>query len=648
MVPQPIQNPKIVLSQAEGSQSGPADQNRPARGRLVRRYFLVAVLLVAGGLIVSAALEIYFRYHESREGLAVLQQEAAAVAALKIERFIDDVETSMKMTAKGQDISGPGGATDYRFELKRLLFFAPAITDVSVIDSHGIEKARLSRLRVTSRQNQNDFSTSAAFQRARQGKSFFGPVYFARNSEPYMTIAVPIEHFKGEIIGVLHAEVNLKYAWDVVSAIKPGKAGYAYVVARSGQLVTHPDITLVLRGQKVSQLAQVGAAFHPTNIVKDKFIVAANLQGKEVISSYALIPQLDWAVFVERPASEVYATLYGSILRTTVLLLIGLAIALLASYFLARRIMGPLRVLGQGADRIADGDLSFRVDLKTGDEIQTLAEQFNKMTAALQESYSRLEEKVAERTSALSTANEKLKEVDKLKSEFLSNVSHELKTPLTAIEGLAANMLDGITGPLGEKQIEYLTDIKASSDRLARLIEDLLDLSVIAAGRTEMRPTEIALDALVREVAFGLRTLAKNKHTDFELGSLEPGLTAWADRDRVAQVLTNLIGNAIKFTPPEGKVTVSAHMNGGAWAEVTIADTGPGIQAEEAGKIFDEFYQVTRSGKEKSQGVGLGLAISRKLVEMHGGRIWVESEMGRGSVFHFTLPTQPKTDMPSN
>jgi signal transduction histidine kinase len=105
-------------------------------------------------------------------------------------------------------------------------------------------------------------------------------------------------------------------------------------------------------------------------------------------------------------------------------------------------------------------------------------------------------------------------------------------------------------------------------------------------------------------------------------------------------VLTNLVGNAIKFTPTEGKVTLSAHKNGGSWAEVTIADTGPGIPAEEAGKIFDEFYQVTRPGKDKSQGVGLGLAISKKLVEMHGGRIWVETEVGKGSVFHFTLPTQ--------
>jgi len=208
-------------------------------------------------------------------------------------------------------------------------------------------------------------------------------------------------------------------------------------------------------------------------------------------------------------------------------------------------------------------------------------------------------------------------------------------------------MLDGIIGPVNDKQIEYLADIKTSTDRLARLIENLLDLSIIAAERAEMKPSAISLLALVQEVSLGLRTIAKNKLTDLELGSLEP-LTVWADRDRIAQVLTNLIGNAIKFTPPQGRVVVSAHMNGGAWAQVSIADTGPGIPPEEVRKIFDEFYQVTRPGKQKSQGVGLGLAISKKLVEMHGGKIWVESEIGKGSMFHFTLPTQPKTDIPAD
>ena len=633
MISESIQNLKSAIKNGTGRR----------HGRLLRHYFLISVLLIAGGLIVSGLLEIYFRVHENREQLALLQKEAATVAAVKIEKFIQDVETSMRSAAKGLDI-GRQTSSDYRFELKRLLFLAPAITEAVIISVDGIQRARQLRLLVSSVNRETNFSGSAAFQRAKQGYSYFGPVYLVRGSEPYMTMALPIEEFKGNIVGVLQAEVNLKYVWDVVSSIKPGKAGYAYAVSRSGELIAHPDISLVLRGRKVSDLDQVRAAFQPVSDGHGRALtVVRNLQGKQVISSFALVPRLDWAVFIERPVEEAHEALDASLLRTSGLLLTGLALALFASFFVARRVIRPLRVLGEGVDRIASGDMGFRVDLKTGDEIETLAGEFNRMAGALQEAYSRMEEKVAERTRELVAANDQLKELDKLKSRFLSNVSHELKTPLTAIVGLAANMLDGITGRLNDKQREYLSDIRASSDRLARLIKDLLDLSIIEAGRVELRSAPFALASLVREVANSLRPVAEQKLINIQVISTEASPTVWADRDRIAQVLTNLIGNAIKFTSPQGRVMVSAQMNGGAWAEVTIGDTGPGIPAEEAERIFDEFYQITRPGIE-SRGVGLGLAISKKLVEMHGGKIGVKSETGKGSTFYFTVPVQPAMD----
>ena len=329
---------------------------RRRHGRLVRRYFLISVLVVGGGLVASGLLEIYFRLHESREHLAILQKEAATVAAVKIEKFIQDVETAMRGAAKGLDVDWKGDSSDYRFELKRLLFLAPAITQALVLDHQGTQLAQLSRLRIVSTDGTVDLSSSAAFQRARQGHPYFGPVFFARDSEPYMTIAVPIEQFKGEIVGVLQADVNLKYVWDVVSTIKAGKAGYAYAVTRSGDLVAHPDMTLVLQGRNLSQLEQVRAAFDPPDTGTVKFWVATNLQGKEVISSFALVPRLDWAVFIERPAEEARETLYASLLRTAALLLTGLGMALFASFFVARRVIRPLRLWAWASNRIGRGD----------------------------------------------------------------------------------------------------------------------------------------------------------------------------------------------------------------------------------------------------------------------------------------------------
>ena len=243
----------------------------------------------------------------------------------------------------------------------------------------------------------------------------------------------------------------------------------------------------------------------------------------------------------------------------------------------------------------------------------------------------------------------RLKELDKMKSDFVSNVSHELRTPLTSIKGSVDNMLDGLTGSLNEKQIRYLNRIKSNTDRLSRLINDLLDLSRIESGRVEVRPTTLPLTALAEEVAEHMRALAAEKLIRIEVPPSDPSVTVWADRDKVTQVLMNLIGNAVKFTPQDGKITVALEKNGNDYIQISVADTGPGILPEEQNKIFSKFYQVANIDKQKPKGSGLGLAISKALVEMHGGKIWMDSEVGRGSTFYFTLPAQQpfKLEMPA-
>jgi signal transduction histidine kinase len=373
-------------------------------GRLVRRYFFVSVLLVGGGLITSGLLEIYFRYQETRENLGQLQHEVTASAAFKIERFVQEIHNTLRAATRGREIAHHGLTSDYKAELEKLLLIAPAITEAVALGDNGTVIVQASRLRAILPEATKDNAQSAAFQQSRQGKPYFGPVYFVRGSEPYMTIAVPIERFAGDVIGVLQADVNLKYIGDVVSAIKIGQAGYAYLVTRSGDLVAHPDISLVLQRRNMATLPQVRAAFDDK--LKRGALVGQNLQGLNVFSSHALIPNLDWAVFIERPVREAYEPLYASIFRTTTLLLIGLGVALLSSLFIGRRIVRPLRALGEGAERIGGGDLDHRLHVETGDEIQSVAEEFNKMTARLQESYANLEQKVEERTKELSESLE--------------------------------------------------------------------------------------------------------------------------------------------------------------------------------------------------------------------------------------------------
>jgi PAS domain S-box-containing protein len=235
---------------------------------------------------------------------------------------------------------------------------------------------------------------------------------------------------------------------------------------------------------------------------------------------------------------------------------------------------------------------------------------------------------------------QRLRELDKMKSDFVSNVSHELRTPLTAIKGSVDNMLDGITGQLSEKQDRYLARIKSNADRLTRLINNVLDLSRIEAGKIDLKSAYLSLVTLAQEVAESIRPVATEKLISLEVDSPDSSATAWADRDKITQVLMNLVGNAVKFTPPHGKVSIAVNRNGDQWMQISVTDTGPGIPPEEAGKIFDRFYQIDQTGKQKARGTGLGLAISKVLVEMHGGKIWLESAIGRGSTFSFTVPEQ--------
>jgi signal transduction histidine kinase len=282
--------------------------------------------------------------------------------------------------------------------------------------------------------------------------------------------------------------------------------------------------------------------------------------------------------------------------------------------------------------------MNSRLDVKTGDEIELLAEEFNKMSENLRGAYDGLERKVADRTRDLAFANERLQELDRLKSDFVSNVSHELRTPLTAIKGAVDLILREVAGPLTEKQVHYLTRVRSNTQHLAGLINDLLDLSKIESGKIEMKSSRVSMGGLVHEVVETLRPIAAEKGIALEAAIPEQSIMVWADRDKVNQVLMNLIGNAIKFTPAQGTVTVSALKNGNESIRVSVCDDGPGILAAEKEKIFDKFYQIAEVDGVKPKGTGLGLAICKALVELHGGRIWVETEMNRGSTFSFTLP----------
>ncbi len=743
-----------------------------------------------------------------------IQREQAEAAAAKIGQFIKEIESQIGWTT--QLPWSAGTLEQRRFDGLRLLRQVPAITELAQLDANGREQLRVSRLAMDVVGSQTDYSKDPKFVDGLARKVYYGPVYFRRESEPYMTVALAGTRRDA---GVSVAEVNLKLIWDVVSQMKVGQHGQAYVVDAQGRLIAHPEISMVLRNIDLSGLIQVQSArargagwgylLGEGMVPPDQVQVARDLQGRRVLTAYAPVEPLGWLVFMELPLDEAYAPLYASIQRSGALFGGGLIFAFLAGTFLARRMVGPIQALRAGAARLGGGDLSQRISIKTGDELEALADQFNDMAGRLQESYADLEKKVDSRTQELARSVQELQalgevsqtvnstlDVDtvlttivakavqlsgteagaiyvfdearqefelrathgmdaamtaalrdqriptgerriarataqrsplqipdlleepyspvleiviragyramlvlpllrpdrivgalvvrrrapgefsrdiidlletfadqsvlaiqnarlfreieekgrelevasKHKSQFLANMSHELRTPLNAILGYTELILDSIYGEPTEKMRTVLERLQANGRHLLGLINDVLDLSKIEAGQLTLSLDDYSLSDVVHGVVSAVEPLAAEKRLAFKAEVASDLPTGHGDGRRLSQVLLNLVGNAIKFTD-KGEVAIRASLTNGAFT-VAVCDTGPGIAAADQAKIFEEFQQADSSITRKKGGTGLGLSIAKRIIEMHGGRLWVESEPGQGSTFYFTLPVR--------
>jgi signal transduction histidine kinase len=773
-----------------------------ARGSLFRKYVIYFVVLVSAALVVSGLVGMYFTYQESKVALLDLQREKAGAAASRIDAYVQEIEHQLGWMRLPQ--IGGASPEQRRIDFLKLLRQVPAITDLSYLDRTGKEQLKVSRLSMDVAGGRQDFSQDPKFTAARSGGTYFSPVYFRKETEPYMTIAVA---GTSEEAGITVAEVNLKFIWDVISRIKIGERGLAYVVDSSGQLIAHPDISLVLQKSNLSALPQVKAAREGQHGEDaGRVAIARNLQGKEVLTAYASISPLGWHVFVEQPLAEAFAPLYASLLRTGLLLLAGLALSVAASLYVARRMVRPIRAIQAGAAQFATGRLDQRIEVHTGDELEALASEFNDMARQLEESYASLERKVEERTRELTETLEQqtatsevlrvmastpsdlrpvleavianavrladakqghirqydgqflqvaahfgetpeqiavlrdsplkpvpesntgcaflektpvhnpdaqagalrdsfaaivgartllavpllregtpigvitiwrsrvepfserqielvktfasqaviaienvrlfneiqdkgrqLEIANRHKSEFLANMSHELRTPLNAIIGFSEVLQERMFGEMNEKQTEYINDIHGSGKHLLSLINDILDLSKIEAGRMELDLTRFHVPSaisnaltLMRERA-GRHFVALSFTVDEKVGEIT------ADERRFKQILLNLLSNAVKFTPEGGKVDVRARRLDGS-VEVAVTDTGVGIAAADHEAVFEVFRQIGRDYTKKAEGTGLGLALTRRFIELHGGSIRLDSEPGKGSTFTFILP----------
>jgi signal transduction histidine kinase len=296
----------------------------------------------------------------------------------------------------------------------------------------------------------------------------------------------------------------------------------------------------------------------------------------------------------------------------------AIVLALLLGFVLSWSVIGPIQTIDTRLAAIASGDFSGHVEVDNRDELGALGANVNRMNDELRRLYTELEA------------------ASQHKSEFLANMSHELRTPLNAIIGFSQVLQDEMVGPVNEKQAEYLDDIVSSGNHLLSLINDVLDLSKVEAGQVELEMHPFSLREAIERGVVMVREHAMEDGVRVAFAADPEVDVVDGDERRIKQVIFNLLSNAVKFTPAGGEVDVSATRVNGE-VRVSVADTGPGVAPEDRERIFEEFQQ-SETGVGLREGTGLGLALSKRFVELHGGRIWLESELGRGSTFTFALP----------
>lgn len=484
-----------------------------------------------------------------------------------------------------------------------------------------------------------------------------------------MLAASPIYDYNGAIIGTLYGGILINRNYEIVDEIRDVLyRGETYRGMNLGTATIFQNDTIISTNVPAGRWALSGRMIqYPEEVhygeravgtrVSDEVREAVLVHGGDWVDRAYVVDA--WYVTAYEPLrnldGDIIGMLYVGILEEPYIddrnriiytflgvLLIGLLLSLLISHHLAHGISNPIRTLTDSAREVSKGNLNVELKPTSDDEIGEFTETFNQMVADLRSKRDKLEEsnqelkdsydRIRAISGELESANKELKELDKTKTEFLNIATHELRTPLTAIRGFAEAIYDGTLGPIDEDQKTALGKVIRNSDRLIKLINNMLDLSKIKSGMIEYHMDELDLNGLVTESIESLRPLINEKSLDLDLDLA--GIPAViGDRDRLNQVITNLVSNAIKFTPENGRITITTR-HAEPDIEVSVRDTGYGIAPANIAYVFDEFRQLG-----KGMGTGLGLAIVKKIIEAHGGTIRVESEVGEGSTFTFRLQT---------
>jgi len=494
------------------------------------------------------------------------------------------------------------------------------------------------------------------------GKATWSPIsssFSHENTSLVVSPVRPVYDSKDKLVGILSIDLPLTQITEFLKSLDISQHGQSFIIERSGDLVASSTIKkpFIIKGEgKTREINRIAAVDSQNEIVsftvrylKDYFgnFAAVNrsqhlkVQIKDSWYYVEVLPiqdgrGIDWLAVVVIPESDFMTQIYANNRHTILLCTLSLLLAIIVGILTARWITSPILKVSQASEEIAAGKLDQEVDTSNIIELEKLGNSFNSMARQLQESFTTLEKQ-----------NEDLKQLDKLKNEFLANTSHELRTPLNGIIGIAESLIDGATGELPQTTKTNLNLIVSSGRRLANLVNDILDFSKLRHKNIELQLKPVDLRSITNVILTLSKPMASRKSLKLINSITSDFPTAIADEDRLQQILHNLVGNAIKFTP-SGTVEVSGEVLVNEESEnqqpkiaITISDSGIGIPDNKFERIFESFEQVEGATAREYGGTGLGLAVTKKLVQLHGGEITVKSQVGEGSQFTFTLPIYP-------
>lgn len=584
---------------------------------LRNKFALLFILLASVPALVLGAAALFLIDISHRHDVANLEMQVIEEKIGEIEKFFSDTLGILELRVgfiQKSEITLP----EQKFLLAGLLEENKAFEEASFISLSGRETAKRFRggIAVECRSQSDacaDISGMPHFFSARAGNNFVGEVYYTL-AGPFVTLASPVRNRNGDIIQVLSAEVNLSQLIRSLENARLGASGYLLLLDRDGALVAARNRGTIgigtdfSRFERVERLLQGGTFSGIDAVDRYKSIVA----GVPVVGAGKRIADTGWLLMAEWPLADADAVIddvKSEVLQVT---LWGILAVLLLAPLFARRLLEPIRELTGGAAEIEEGNFEKRVAIRTKDELEELGNAFNKMAQGL-------------------------KRLQELKNEFTFIAAHELRTPVTAIRGYLSMIQDGSAGDVSETVRKYLGIVWEANERLVRLVNDILEIARSEAGKIKIEVFAVDIRESIKSVLDEVRPLADEKKITLSYERPADLILVLADTARLKEVMVNFVSNAIKYNRDGGWIKIVHEFEPG-FVITHIEDNGIGISAEDQKRMFEKFFRADSVKVRQITGTGLGMFITKELIEKMGGTVWLRSEDSRGSRFSFKLP----------